>query len=59
MRDSERFFQLARKCFEDAVGCSDPAQMKVHAEMGRHYLQQAEAAAERESTSGNGGHSDI
>lgn len=59
MRDSERLFHLARKCFEDAAESSDPGQMKIHAEMGRHYLQQAEAAVERERKSGNGGQSDV
>lgn len=53
-RESERLFDLARKCFEDAADCDDATQMKVHAEMGRRYLEQAEAVAAREK-SGNGG----
>ncbi len=47
-RETERLLELARKCFEDAAECSDPAQMKVHAEMARNYLEQAEAAAKLE-----------
>jgi hypothetical protein len=54
MRESERLLEMARKCFEDAADCDNPAQMKVHADMGRRYLEQAQAAASRE-TSGNGG----
>jgi hypothetical protein len=53
-RDSERLLDLARKCFEDAAECGDPAQMKVHAEMGRRYLEQAEAAARQDATRTNG-----
>ncbi|HWV52995.1 hypothetical protein [Pseudorhodoplanes sp.] len=48
MRDSERFLDLARKCFEDAAECKDQAQMKVYAEMGRSYLERAEVAARAE-----------
>jgi Tfp pilus assembly protein PilF len=54
MRESERLLELARKAFEDAVESKDPAQMKVHAAMGHHYLEQAEAAAAREKKSENG-----
>jgi hypothetical protein len=53
MRESERLLDLARKCFEDAADCIDVAQMRMLAEMGRRYLEQAEAAAAREK-SGNG-----
>ena len=45
MRERDRLLDLARKCFEDAADCEDPAQMKIHADMGRSYLEQAEAAA--------------
>jgi hypothetical protein len=58
-RASERLLDLARKCFEDAAECSDPAQMKVHAEMGRRYLEQAEAAARQEAPRTNGDHSEL
>jgi predicted DNA-binding WGR domain protein len=53
MRERDRLMDLARKCFEDAADCEDPAQMKIHADMGRRYLEQAEATAAREK-SGNG-----
>ncbi|MGD9924740.1 MAG: hypothetical protein AB7V13_25320 [Pseudorhodoplanes sp.] len=58
MRESERLLDLARKSFEDAADCENPAQMKLHADMGRRYLEQAEAAALREKrmAAGNGEH---
>ncbi len=48
MRESEQLLDLARKEFECAAEAKDPAQMKVHAEMGHHYLARAEAAAAQE-----------
>ena len=54
MRESERLLELAREAFEDAAEFTDPAQMKLHADIGHHYLVQAEAAASREMKSENG-----
>ena len=57
MRERDRLLERARKCFEDAAASDDPAQMKLHAEMGRHYLEQAaNLDGGGESIGGNGGH---
>ncbi len=55
MRESDRLLERARKCFEDAAESSDPTQMKIHAEMGRQYLEQAAVAIAREQPAKNGG----
>ena len=47
MRESERLLEMARKCFEDAADCDNPAQMKIHADMGRRTVAIAEAIAAR------------
>jgi hypothetical protein len=59
MRESERLLDIARRCFEDAANCDEPTQMKIHADMGRRYLEQAEAAALLEQgKAGNGEHTE-
>jgi hypothetical protein len=57
MRDRDQLLERARKCFEDAAASDDPAQMKLHAEMGRHYLELAAIMeSETKSAGGNGEH---
>lgn len=60
MRGRDYLLDLARKCFEDAADCEDPAQMKLHADMGRRYLEEAEAAeATAPAKPGNGNQGEI
>lgn len=59
MKESEQLLALARKEFEQAAEAKDPAQMKVHAEMGHHYLARAEAAALQEKKQDNGGRNGV
>jgi len=48
MRESRRLLELARKCFEDAADCDDPAQMWFYAGQGRLYREQAAEAEKAE-----------
>ncbi len=56
MRDSQRFLDLARKCFAEAAKCDDAIGMRILAERGAGYLEQAQEAAEREKKKGDNGH---
>jgi hypothetical protein len=55
MGASQRFLDEARKCFEQAAEVTDPAQMKVYADLGQQFLARAQEAMAEEKKSGNGG----
>jgi hypothetical protein len=54
MRESQRFMDEARKCFEQAAREKDPAQMKLYAELGQQFLIRAQEVLMQEKKTGNG-----